>query len=300
MSTQSPKVVLVTGAGSGIGLASALAMSRAGHIVYASMRDVAGKNRDRSEFLNSIQEKEHIQLHPLELNVLSESSCRAAVDHILHEQQRLDVVLNNAGMLMSGITEGFTPEQVAEIFNTNALSWLRVNRAVLPVMRRQGNGLLIYTGSTTTRISEPFIGPYIASKAAGEMLAEAMAMENRPAGIESVMIVPGAFTEGTEHFSHSRGPEDIAVLNQYGPLITRMSRLGKSLESINRANGNESMTVDDVGKAIVRLLDIPHGSRPARIVVDPQNKETEELDELHAKKQSRFLNQMGLGDLLPE
>jgi NAD(P)-dependent dehydrogenase (short-subunit alcohol dehydrogenase family) len=96
------------------------------------------------------------------------TSCRAAVDHILAEQGRVDVVVNNAGMLMIGMTEAFAPEQVAQIFDTNAISWLRVNRAALPAMRRRGRGVLVYISSTTAHIFEPFMRPYIASKAAGE------------------------------------------------------------------------------------------------------------------------------------
>src|SRR5690606_12087273 len=135
----------------------------------------------------------------------------AAVNHILAEHGRLDVVVNNAGMLMTGVTEAFSVEQVARIIDTNALSWLRVNRAALPVMRRQGGGLLMYVGSTTSRLNEPFLGPYIASKAAGDALAEIMGMEVRPSGIESVTLVPGAFTSGTEHFAHANLPEYHAV-----------------------------------------------------------------------------------------
>jgi len=81
---------------------------------------------------------------------------------------RVDVVVNNAGMLMIGMTEAFAPEQVAQIFDTNAISCLRVNRAALPAMRRQGRGVLVYISSTTAHIFEPFMGPYVASKAAGE------------------------------------------------------------------------------------------------------------------------------------
>src|SRR3546814_4107406 len=109
-------------------------------------------------------------------------------------------------MLMTGITEAFDPDQLQRIFDTNASSWLRVNRAVLPVMRRQGHGTLVYTGSTTAHIPEPFLGPYAAAKAAGDVLAEVIGMEVRAFGIDTIIIVPGAFTAGTEHFVHAVGP----------------------------------------------------------------------------------------------
>lgn len=152
------QVVLVTGASSGIGHAIALSLARNGHVVYASMRETEGKNAQRVAKLQQLANRENIALRTVELDVLSETGCRAAVDAILGKEGRLDVVVNNAGMLMQGITESFSIDQVARIIDTNALSWLRVNRAVLPAMRRQGHGLLMYVGSTTARLHEPFLG----------------------------------------------------------------------------------------------------------------------------------------------
>src|SRR3546814_6669629 len=106
-------------------------------------------------------------------------------------------------MHMTGITEAFDPDQLQRICDTNASSWLRVNRAVLPVMRRRGHGTLVYTGSTTAHIPEPFLRPYAAAKAAGDVLAEVIGMEVRAFGIDTIIIVPGAFTAGTEHFVHA-------------------------------------------------------------------------------------------------
>src|SRR5690606_11155833 len=128
---QNEQVVLVTGAGSGIGRAVALSLARAGHQVYASMREIRQRNRERADALLDLARKESLSLDVVELDVLSEVSCQAAVNRILATQGRLDVVVNNAGMLMTGIAEAFSVEQVTRIIDTNALSWLRVNRAVL-------------------------------------------------------------------------------------------------------------------------------------------------------------------------
>ena len=198
--------VLVTGAGSGIGRAIAQVLARAGHCVYASMRLTPEHGGPRADEVRRLAESERVDLHVIDLDVLSEASCRAAVDQVVAEQGRLDVVVNNAGMLMVGITEAFAPEQLAQAFDTNAISWLRVNRAALPTMRRQGRGVLVYVSSTTAHIFEPFMGPYVASKAAGEALAEVMGFEVSGFGIESVIVVPGAFTSGTEHFAHAHTP----------------------------------------------------------------------------------------------
>jgi len=292
------QVVLVTGAGSGIGRAIALSLARAGHHVFASMRDVHGKNHERADALLLSAEGEGLQLEVLELDVLSEVGCQAAVNQILAEHGRLDVVVNNAGMLMTGVTEAFSVEQVARIIDTNAISWLRVNRAALPAMRRQGSGLLMYVGSTTTRLHEPFLGPYIASKVAGDALAEVLGMEVRPSGIESVTLVPGAFTTGTEHFAHTNEPEYSAIEQQYGDLPGRAATLGERLSAIDAANGG-ALDVTAVGLAAVEVVAMPQGQRPSRVVVDGQQKGTEEIDAVYHEKQVAFLQQMGLRDLAP-
>ena len=289
--------MLVTGAGSGIGRAVSQVLARAGHCVYASMRLNGEHGTAQAHDARQFAAREDLDLRVIELDVLSEASCRAAVDQVLGEQDRIDVVVNNAGMLMVGVTEAFAPEQLARIFDTNAISWLRVNRAVLPAMRRQKRGVLVYISSTTAHIFEPFIGPYVASKAAGEALAEAMGLEVSRSGIETVIVVPGAFTSGTEHFAHAHAPADGAVVAQYGDLPGVIPKLGDRLKALDAANGG-ALDVSAVGEAIRRTLDLPHGERPARIVVDAQRKGVEDLVALHRDKQAAFLQQLGIGDLM--
>jgi len=292
------QVILVTGAGSGIGRAIALSLARCGHHVYASMRDIRQRNRERAHALRELAREESLHLQVLELDVLSEVGCQAAVHRILAEHGRLDVVVNNAGMLMTGVTEAFSIEQVARIIDTNALSWLRVNRAALPTMRRQGSGLLMYVGSTTARLHEPFLGPYIASKVAGDALAEVLGMEVRPSGIESVTLVPGAFTSGTEHFAHANEPEYLAIQEQYGDLPGRAATLRERLDAIDAANSG-ALDVTAVGRAAAEVVAMPRGRRPSRVVVDGQRKGTEDIDAVYHEKQVAFLQQMGLRDLAP-
>ncbi len=290
-------VILVTGAGSGIGRAIAQVLARAGHCVYASMRLNGEHGPVQAENARQFAVHEGLDVRVIELDVLSEASCRAAVDQVLGEQGHIDVVVNNAGMLMVGVTEAFAPEQLAQVFDTNAISWLRVNRAVLPAMRRQGRGVLVYISSTTAHIFEPFIGPYVASKAAGEALAEAMGLEVSRFGIETVIVVPGAFTSGTEHFAHAHAPADGAVVAQYGDLPAVIPLLRTRLDAIDAANGG-ALDVSAVGEAVRRALDLPHGGRPRRIVVDAQRKGVEDLIALHRDKQAAFLGQLGIGGLM--
>jgi NAD(P)-dependent dehydrogenase (short-subunit alcohol dehydrogenase family) len=166
---------------------------------------------ERWASLRSVASEGRLDLRPLELDVREDASCRAAIDRILADEGRVDVVMNNAAMMMHGLTEAFRPEQVLQILDLNAVSWLRVNRAALPVMRRAGKGLLIYTGSGINRLPDPFTGPYAASKAAGDVLAEIMALETARYGIETVLVQPGAYTSGTDYFKHAVRPLDSEV-----------------------------------------------------------------------------------------
>ncbi len=157
--------------------------------------------------------------------------------------------------------------------------------------------LLVYISSTTAHIFEPFIGPYVASKAAGEALAEAMGLEVSRSGIETVIVVPGAFTSGTEHFAHAHAPADGAVSAQYGDLPAVIPSLGARLDAIDATNGG-ALDVSAVGEAVRWALALPRGERPARIVVDAQRKGVEDLIALHRDKQAAFLGQLGIGDLM--
>ena len=138
------QIILVTGAGTGIGKLSARSLAEAGHVVYASMRDIAGRNAPRAAELRALAAAEGLELHPLELDVLSQDSADAAAATIVREQGQLDVVMQNAGHLVVGPTEAFTPEEIVKVFDTNVLGAQRVNRAVLPYLRRQESGLMLW------------------------------------------------------------------------------------------------------------------------------------------------------------
>ncbi|WP_236635905.1 SDR family NAD(P)-dependent oxidoreductase [Paracoccus aminophilus] len=290
------QIILVTGGGSGIGKLAALELARTGHIVYASMRDLRGHSKERREQLAEIARDENIELHVLELDVRSEASARAAADLILARHGRIDVVINNAAMMMHGLTEAFRPEQIAEIIDLNAISWMRVNRAVLPAMRRAGRGLLIYTGSGINRLPDPFTGPYAASKAAGDVLAEVMALEVSRYGIETVIIQPGAYTSGTDHFKHAVGPADQEVAAQYDRLNGLSDELAARLNSTNLPDRRHD--VEEVAEAIRDIVAMSPGARPRRVDIDPQGRGVDEINEVTARLQRNYFERMGIEDLL--
>jgi NAD(P)-dependent dehydrogenase (short-subunit alcohol dehydrogenase family) len=187
------QIIVITGAGSGFGRTTAIELARAGHNVYASML-VADLEGERSASLRSVASEERLDLRPLKLDVREEASCRAAVDRILADEGRVDVAMNNAAMMMHGITEAFRPEQVLQILDLNAVAWLRVNRAVLPAMRQAGKGLLIYTGSGINRLpTRGDAGGAYRGRPAG--LADRRFDEVAPGVQEATGIAPRSFLD---------------------------------------------------------------------------------------------------------
>src|SRR6202023_740636 len=147
--------------------------------------------------------------HPIELNVSSEKSIEAAIRQIVADEGRLDVLMHNAGHMVFGPAEAFMPEQLAELYDINVLSTQRVNRAALPQMRKQRQGLLIWVSSSSSAGgAPPYLAPYFASKGGMDAMAVQYARELALWGIETSIIVPGAFTGGTNHFAHSGTPAD--------------------------------------------------------------------------------------------
>ena len=210
-------IILITGAGSGIGKLSARSLALAGHTVYATMRDVAGRNKGRAIEARDWARTHGADLRPLELDVLSQASCDAAVAAVVAEQGRLDVVVQNAGQLVVGPVEAFTAEEVAQVLDTNFLGAQRVLRAALPRLRSQEAGLLLWISSTTTKGGfPPFLGPYGAAKAAMDSLAVSLSYEVTRFGIETAIMVPGAFTRGTEHFPSAGKPAEGGAIRMAG------------------------------------------------------------------------------------
>jgi NAD(P)-dependent dehydrogenase (short-subunit alcohol dehydrogenase family) len=290
----SKKIILITGASSGFGRLTAEALARAGHTVYASMRDVAGRNAKNAAEMLALADSD---IRPLELDVQSEPSVAAAVAKIIAESGRIDVLVHNAGHMMFGPAEAFTPEQFAQQYDVNVLGTQRVNRAVLPHMRAAKQGLLIWVSSSSSAGgTPPYLAPYFAAKAAMDSLAVLYARELARWGIETSIIVPGAFTKGTNHFAHSGRPMDEARVAEYeaGPY----KGFGAQVQEAFAAIVPEDADAAGVADRIVGVVDMPFGKRPFRVHYDP----TEDgasvgfavLDRLRAE----MLHRVGLSDLL--
>jgi NAD(P)-dependent dehydrogenase (short-subunit alcohol dehydrogenase family) len=288
-------VILVTGAGTGIGKLSALALAEAGHVVYATMRDVEGRNRGRADELRAVSEEKGITLIPLELDVLSQDSADAAAATIVREQGRIDVVMQNAGHLVVGPSEAFTPEEMMKVFDTNLFGAQRVNRAVLPYMRKQESGLVLWISSTTTKGGfPPFMGPYGAAKAAMDSLAVTLAYELARFGVETSIVVPGAFTSGTDHFPSAGKPADSARAEAYARYDGVMDQIGGRLTSLTPPDADPKAVADEV----VRIVGLAKGTRPMRSVIDFVGDGAAQVLEVSERVRIEFAKRIGMGDLL--
>jgi len=290
----SNKIILITGASSGFGRITAEALAKDGHIVYASMRDVAGRNAGNAAEMAAIAGSD---IRPIELDVQSEASTNDAVARIIAESGRIDVLVHNAGHMMFGPAESFTPDQFAQQYDVNVLGTQRVNRAALPHMRAAGQGLLVWVSSSSSAGgTPPYLSPYFAAKAAMDALAVQYARELARWGIETSIVVPGAFTRGTNHFTHSGRPADEVRLAEYeaGPYKGFGEQVQKAFAEIVPDDAD----VSGVADAIVDLVDMPFGKRPFRVHYDPTedgaNVGFTVLDRLRAE----MLHRVGLSDLL--
>jgi NADP-dependent 3-hydroxy acid dehydrogenase YdfG len=251
------KTILITGASSGFGRETAEALHHAGHAVYASMRDVQGKNREAVERLRTLGVK------TVELDVRDDASVDAGVKTVLAEAGEIDVLVNNAGIASAGVTEAFTAEQAKAIFDTNVIGLLRVTRAVLPSMRDQHDGLIINIGSVLGRVTFPFLGIYGASKFAVEALTDSLRYEVSQLGIEVVEVQPSAYP--TNFLSSMLTPASTEVTKSYGEIGEIPDALVRTLTST--LEGKDAPNPHDVAEAIVELVAESKGSRPARTVV---------------------------------
>ncbi|HEY0124393.1 MAG TPA: SDR family oxidoreductase, partial [Rhizobium sp.] len=214
--SKSKKIILVTGASSGFGRLSAEALAKAGHTVYASMRDVGTRNADNANQMAKLAKDSGIDLRTVEIDVQDQASVDRGVAQVIKDAGHIDVLLHNAGHMVFGPAEAFTPEQYAELYDVNVLSTQRVNRAVLPHLRRQKQGLLVWVSSSSSAGgTPPYLAPYFGAKAAMDAIAVQYARELSRWGIETTLIVPGAFTSGTNHFAHAGHPADEAVVREY-------------------------------------------------------------------------------------
>ncbi|HXN94274.1 MAG TPA: SDR family oxidoreductase [Candidatus Acidoferrales bacterium] len=281
----SKQVVLITGSSTGFGRLFTETLARKGHTVFATMRDLGGRNAKNVSEIRALAEKESLPIHVLELDVTNDASVERAVNAAIAKASRIDVAINNAGYYLSGLEEAVTTEQAQRLMDTNFLGPVRVNRAVLPHMRRQRSGVLMHISSGAGRVVVPSAGFYCASKFALEALAEAYSYELAAQGIESVIVEPGQYE--TPVFGNTVRAADEARTTTYGAAKEIPAKVNAALSS---TAGN----AQEVADAVLRIIETPAGERQLRYFVSPQDFGLNEINALSKQVQAKLLEAFGL------
>jgi NAD(P)-dependent dehydrogenase (short-subunit alcohol dehydrogenase family) len=272
--------VLVTGSSSGFGEVIVKTLAVSGYRVYATMRDVGGRNAGAAQALNAWARENGASLNILEMDVADDASVAAAVGSVLNAGETLDIVVNNAGIAAGGPLEAFSSAQVQELFNINAFGPLRVDRAVLPHMRARGMGLLLHVSSTLGRILPGGGGLYPASKWALEGLIESLHYQVAPFGVDVVILEPGSFP--TPAVSRGLQAADREVAAEYARRAPASQRAQATADYV-------PPDIQEVADAVKRLIELPQGKRPLRSVVGPVfTTGVEEFNELYEQYKQRL------------
>jgi len=226
------KIAVVTGSSSGIGFETALALARESYYTYATMRDTKKGNR-----IKEIAKKENLNLEVLELDVDNDQTVQAAINKILKEKNRIDVLVNNAGYGLFGCLEDLSMEELKAQFETNFFGVVRVSQEVIPVMRKQKSGIIVNVSSVAGRIGFPVSPAYISSKFALEGLSESMRYELSPFGINIIIIEPGVIkTNFMSSVKKSMKPDSVYkdITNKVIAGITMMAEMGTPAQEVAR------------------------------------------------------------------
>jgi NAD(P)-dependent dehydrogenase (short-subunit alcohol dehydrogenase family) len=224
-------VAIVTGSSGGIGLATSLALARKGYLTYATMRNLA-----KRDSIQSVADKQHLPIRVVQLDVTDENSIKKAIQSILSEAGRIDLLVNNAGYALTGAFEDIGIDEIEAQYETNVFGVIRVTQAVLPVMRKQGSGRIINISSGAGRIGYPGGSAYVSSKFALEGLSESMAYEIEQFGIKTVLVEPGFVrTNFGENIVIARKTQD--PNSPYSQMMQMMSSIrDKMLENASDAD----------------------------------------------------------------
>ena len=283
------KTVLVTGCSSGFGKVIAETLARKGYQVFASMRNASTRNSGVRDELLELAAREQLRLTVIDLDVTDDGSVERAIAGVIAEAERIDILINNAGYAIWGLAETVTVEQAKRIFDANFFGVVRMNRGVLPHMRREREGLIVHITSAAGRGVLPGMSVYTATKFAVEALAECYRYELSQAGIDSVTIEPGPFR--TEVFAKAETAADLSRAEEYGSVAEIPNQIAAALES-------SAAPMQEVADEVIRLIETPVGARPMRTLLGPVVGALQPINDVSAQIQRELLTGMGLGQLL--
>jgi NAD(P)-dependent dehydrogenase (short-subunit alcohol dehydrogenase family) len=279
------QVVLITGASSGFGRLIAETLARKKFHVFATMRNRKTRNAAAARELERLANEESLDLQALELDVTDDLSVNRAVADLTAKSRRIDVLINNAGYGIMDLSETVTLEQAQRQLDVNFFGVVRMNRAVLPVMKRHGSGLLLHVSSGGGRLAIPGMGMYCASKFAMEALAETYRYELASQGIDSVIIEPGAYS--TPIADKLEPGEDPGRRAGYGEMAQVPSRVLERIRS-SRANPQE------IADQVLHIIETPAGQRKLRYRVGPGGPGVERINALTDEIAAQLLEAFGI------
>jgi NAD(P)-dependent dehydrogenase (short-subunit alcohol dehydrogenase family) len=281
--------IVITGSSSGFGQKSVKDFADKGYQVFATMRGPEGKNAAVKAELEAYSDS----IHVVDMDVTNDDSVKTAIASILNQAGKIDVLLNNAGVMYLGITEAFSIDQAREQMETNYYGAMRTILAVLPAMRKAKSGLIINTSSMVGQISAPYFSTYAATKHALEGYLQGLRYEVAPFGIDVTIVQPGPFPTGLS--ASGQQPSRTDILDSYGDLANipaaMFEEFGKFMQSDQAPN--PQMVVD----TYLALTDMPQGKRPTRTAVGL----VWGVDKINAAKQpiqDRVLTEMQLDKVL--
>lgn len=247
-------VVLITGASSGIGKATAECLASQGYRVYGTSRSIAANSYIDCSFPSSNKNTQGF-FKLIKLDVCDEDSIKTAIKYILEREGNIDILINNAGIGIAGSIEDTTAEEAKLQFDTNFFGVIRTCRNVLPHMRAKGNGLIINISSVAGIISIPFQSMYSSSKYAVEALTEALRMEVMPFGIKVSMVEPGdTKTNFTDTRTYSKAANETSAY---------WDKFNKSVNTMIKSEKN-GPGPEKVVRAIMKIIN--QKKPPVRIV----------------------------------
>src|ERR671934_134336 len=235
------KVAVVTGSSTGIGYETSLTLARNGFLTYATMR-----NLNKSENIKSVATKENLPLHIIQLDVNDDTSVKNAVQKILSETGRIDVLVNNAGYGLNGAFEDLAIDEIKAQYETNVFGLIRTTQAVLPIMRKQKSGTIVNISSGAGRFGFPGGSAYVSTKFAVEGLSESMSYELEPFGIKVVIVEPGViktnFGNGLVIAKKSQDPNS--------PYSQIMQKMASGFEELMKNSSSADLVANVVLKAV--------------------------------------------------
>lgn len=256
------KNVIITGSSNGFGYMAAVSLAKKGYKVWATMRNSETKNRSKKLELENMATTERHQLKVIDLDVTSDASVEQAIKAVVLEDGKIDVLINNAGVMYVGITEAFSLEQAQHQMDVNFYGIIRTVKAAAPHMRQVNDGLIINTTSLAGRLSFPYFGIYCASKFAVEAYSQSLRYELAPLGVEVCIVEPGPF--GTNLLYSGPKEDDQKTASEYGDFKDTPMAILKNFEGFYESENALSPQI--VADEYLRLIEMPRGQRPVRTV----------------------------------